>query len=147
MQIPEYKRWSFGGGALALLGLLGSAVATRYNSSMTELHPGIFVGLVVFLAAMPMIGIGGLLEAATTGRAQVKLGYVTAFTSLAVGLLILVFALTLKSTHLGQYLGLGFAAMILVSGSVNLLCARIAQELRRMRGEAPVQSAAAGAAG
>lgn len=146
MNFPEYKRWSYGGGALALAGLVGAAVATRYSTSPTELHPGVYAGLIIFLAGMPIIGAGGLLEAAANGKAQIKLGYIAGFLCTAVGALILVLSLTMNAPRIAQHLGLAFAAMILVTGTVNLLCSRMAQEIRKLRGNVaakPVGQAAA----
>jgi hypothetical protein len=133
MKIEEHRRWSYGGGAIALCGLLSAAIATRYAVSPTELHPLVFAGLIVFLAAMPLIGIGGLLEAAATGKSQIKLGYITAFVSIPVGILILVLSVVMNAPPIARNLGMAFAAMILVSGMVNLLCARVARLLSTLR--------------
>jgi len=143
MKIEEHRRWSYGGGAIALCGLLGAAIATRYAVSPTELHPLVFAGLIVFLAAMPLIGTGGLLEAAVTGKSQIKFGYITAFVSIPVGILILVLSVVMNAPPIGRNLGMAFAAMILVSGTVNLLCARVARLLSTLRPAQTGEKAAA----
>lgn len=129
MPIQEHNLWNFGGGALGLAGLLTAAIATHYTAHTAGLSVWIPIGIILFVAALPLIGAGSLLEAVVKRQYQVKLGYVTGLLAVAGGIAGLVWAGSAGASRISQEAGLTIGAALLICGTVNVMCARTARLL------------------
>lgn len=140
--MKEARYWSYGGGALALAGLLTSAVATHYErGSVMPLWA--YVGLIVFVAAFALIGVGDLLEAAEKRDYKVTQGVIIACIVLVAGIVITGGAILTNQGPLAASLGMAFGAMMLICGAVMFAFIRVKRLLKTL---APPPKGAASAA-